>query len=70
MPSPDAEFRYSTATLDWARDEHATLGEWPARRADPHLVRAELVTRSLRTLLDRTRPLFDRFRAFLHGLRF
>ncbi|WP_135827518.1 hypothetical protein [Halorussus halobius] len=54
-PSTDAEFRYSTATLDWARDEHATLDEWPTRRATPHRVRAERLTRSLRSLLDRLR---------------
>lgn len=60
MPSPDAEFRYSTATLDWARDEHATLGEWPARRASPERLRAALLTQLLRTALDRLRTSFDR----------
>jgi hypothetical protein len=55
MPSPDAAFRYSTASLDWAKGEHATLSEWSARRADPHHLRAVLLTRSLRTLLDRLR---------------
>jgi hypothetical protein len=59
MPSPDAEFRYSTATLDWARDEHATLGEWPARRADPYGLRAALLVCSLRTMLDRVRSALD-----------
>ncbi|USZ66696.1 hypothetical protein NGM10_08050 [Halorussus salilacus] len=53
---PDSRYRFSTATLDWARDEHATLREWPARRADPDSLRAELLARSLRSLLDRLRP--------------
>lgn len=55
-PDPDAGYRYSTATLEWARDEHATLREWPARRATPDRLRAVLLTRALRSLFDRLLP--------------
>ncbi|WP_162224491.1 hypothetical protein [Halorussus amylolyticus] len=53
---PDSRYRFTTATLSWARDEHATLGEWSARRADPHRVRAALLTRWLGALRDRLTP--------------
>ncbi|WP_157971752.1 hypothetical protein [Halorussus litoreus] len=50
---PSPEYRYSTATLDWARDEHESLDDWPARRAEPHRPRAALLSRWLGSLFDR-----------------
>jgi hypothetical protein len=55
-PSRDSEFRYSTATLSWARNEHATLNEWSARKTNPHRIRTALLTRSLRRVLGRFGP--------------
>lgn len=54
-PTPDAQYRFSTATLAWAREEHAALDEWPGRRADPHRVRAAMLTRWFRSLVERLR---------------
>jgi len=52
-PATDGQYRYTLATLDWAREEHATLGEWPARRADAHRTRVALLTEWLGTVRDR-----------------
>ncbi|WP_135805913.1 hypothetical protein [Halorussus marinus] len=52
-PVSDPQYRYGVATLEWAREEQATLDEWSTRRADPHRVRAALLTEWLGSLRDR-----------------
>lgn len=44
------EARYSTATLDWAREEHATLADRPVR-VDGERLRAALLSRLASRLL-------------------
>ncbi|GAA0224940.1 hypothetical protein GCM10009000_044770 [Halobacterium noricense] len=47
--------RYSTATLEWAREEHGALGE---TRIDGERLRARLVSRALSQSLTRLLTLF------------